>query len=76
MNPEDKESLEKHLREIAALLLKNTPPSSLEDFESIEVTVRDHILTEVGPFIGSFFVRRQAEPEGEKSEKSKVLSGE
>jgi hypothetical protein len=76
MNPEDKESLEKHLREISAILLKNTPPSSLEDFESIEVAVRDHILTEVGPVIGSFFVKRPAEPDREESEKSRVLSGE
>lgn len=76
MNLEEKESLEKHLREIAVILFKNTPPSSLEDFESIEVAVREHLLTEVGPVIGSFFVKRQAELEREESEKFGVSSGE
>ena len=36
----------------AAILLENTPKEQLKDFASIELAVRDHVLTQVAPEIG------------------------
>jgi|GEM_PF-2387283 len=41
MNPEDKKLLEIHIKEIAKILYKNTPPEKIETFEGIETSVRE-----------------------------------
>lgn len=55
MTPEEKKSLQEHLKAAAAILVKNTPKEQLKDFASIELAVRDHVLKEVAPEIGNFF---------------------
>jgi hypothetical protein len=55
MTPEEKEKLNEYILGISEILAKNTPQENLKDFESIEVTVREHLLTTVAPGIGSFF---------------------
>jgi len=68
MTPEEKQKLDEYLTGIAEILAKNTPPEKLKDFETIEVTIREHLLSTVGPSIGSFFLnslqeQQQVEPE-------------
>jgi Trp operon repressor len=67
--PEEQEKLKKHIRSISEILVKNTPQEKLKDFESIELAIRDHILKEVSPEIGSFFLSVQQEQEQEELEK-------
>jgi len=57
MTPEDKQKLDEYLVGISEILAKNTPPENLKDFETIEVTVREHLLSTVAPGIGSFFFK-------------------
>ncbi len=52
MTAEESKILQKHLQAAAAILLKNTPKEQLKDFASIELAVRDHVLTQVAPEIG------------------------
>jgi hypothetical protein len=54
MSPEERQELEQHLNAIAKILYQNTDPSQLQDFESIELAAREHLLTEVSPKIGEF----------------------
>jgi len=58
MTPEESKSLQEHLQ-AAAILLKNTDKEQLEDFASIELAVRDHVLKEVAPDIGNFFKQQR-----------------
>jgi hypothetical protein len=58
MTPEDKKLLEAHIKEIAKILYKNTPPEKIETFEGIETSVRDQVLEHVSPKI-AFFCRRK-----------------
>lgn len=44
-----------YLREAAKLLKEDTPEEQLQDFESIELAVRKHIVEIVGPEIGTVF---------------------
>lgn len=55
-----------HVTELARLMHKNTEPSKLETFESIEVEVRNQIQEIVAPSIGDFFC-----PMGEKNVQGK-----
>jgi hypothetical protein len=55
MSPEEEKTIQENLEEIASILYKNTPKSELEDFETIELAVRKHILDHVAPTIGNFF---------------------
>ena len=59
MTAEESKILQKHLQAAAAILLKNTPKEQLKDFASIELAVRDHVLTQVAPGIGNFFKQQQ-----------------
>lgn len=56
MTPEDSQKLEAHLQEIAKILYQNTPQEQLKNVETIEITVRNEILTTVAPRIGEFFL--------------------
>jgi hypothetical protein len=55
MTPEDSKTLKEYLSGAAAILFKNTPKEELQDFTSLELAVRGHILNEVAPEIGNFF---------------------
>lgn len=54
MTPEDKQALERHTREIAKILHRNTPVETITTLEGIEKTVRREILEHVSPEIGIF----------------------
>jgi len=58
MTPEEKERLQAAVKEIAAILYKNTPPSELETLEGIEKTVRSQMLAHVSPQIAFFLSNR------------------
>ena len=55
MTPEETQALQAHLEAAAAILFKHTPADQLQDFESIERTLRDHMLASVSPPISHFF---------------------
>lgn len=55
MTPEDHQQLQEYLKGISEILYRNTPSENLKDFETIEKTVREQILTTVAPQIGEFF---------------------
>lgn len=59
MTPAETQELKKCLETASAILFKNTPIEQLQDFASIELAVRDHILQEVAPQIGFFFEPEQ-----------------
>jgi hypothetical protein len=42
-----------------AILYKNTPPEALETFETIELSVREHLLETVTSELGNFFFNQQ-----------------
>jgi hypothetical protein len=49
--------------------IRNTPEEKRQDFERIERTLREQILTQVTPAIGSFFLKQQPEPQPGELEK-------
>ena len=57
-DPRNKKQLDAHVKAIAKILYKNTPPSKIETFEGIETAVRDQVLEHVSPKI-AFFYRRK-----------------
>ena len=69
MTPQEQEKLKDHIKGISEILLKNTPPENLKDFESIELAVRKHVLEQVSPEIGSFFLQQQQRLKQEEPEK-------
>lgn len=69
MIPEKKSVIKEKLREIAEILYQDTPPEELKSFETIELSVRKHLLETVAPEIGNFFAIQQGEVEQEESEK-------
>jgi hypothetical protein len=69
MTAEDKKLLEAHIKEIAKILYKNTPPEKIETtFEGIETSVHDQVLEHVSAK-RAFFV-------GEKTVTTKVKHGQ
>ena len=64
MTPKESKTLQYHLKAAAAILLKNTPSEELKDFASIELAVREHVVTEVAPAIGNFFDREHRNHSG------------
>ena len=61
MTPSDKEQLKSHLKAVAEILYKNTDPTELKSFDSIEKSLRQKMLEEVGPELGSFFFQQYQE---------------
>lgn len=61
MTPEDKKLLADHIKAIAKILYKNTPPEKIETFEGIETTVRDQVLEHVSPQITFFLSEKRQE---------------
>ena len=69
MNREEQEQLQHHLKEAAKILFENTPSEQVQDFDSIEMTVRKHILDTVAPDIASFFLQNRQGRRLEKPER-------
>lgn len=67
MTPEETKEFQAHLEAIAAILFKHTPREQLQDFESIERSVRNQLLEQVSPQIGNFFRQRHANQCGTKA---------
>lgn len=61
MTPEERQKIKINLQEIADILYQNTPLDNLQSFESIELTVREHLVETVAPEISSFFLTQQEE---------------
>jgi hypothetical protein len=55
MTQQERQELEAHLNAVAKILYKNSCPEQLQDFESIELVAREHLLTEIAPKLGEFF---------------------
>ena len=67
MTPEEQQKIKINLQEIAEILYKNTPVDNLQSFESVELSVREHLIETVAPEISGFFFTRQVEKvRGEK----------
>ena len=69
MTPSDQQQLKAHLKAAAEILYRNTDPIELKSFESIEKSVRQRMLSEVGPELGSFFFQQYQELKQESPEK-------
>lgn len=68
MTPEEQSTIDQKLREVAEILYNNTPSEELATFETIELSVREHLLGKVAPKIGEFFSTKQEELKQEESE--------
>ena len=58
MTPSDQQQLKAYLEGAAEILYRNTDPTELKTFESIEKALRQKILSEVGLELGSFFFQQ------------------
>ncbi len=68
MNAEDRQKIKDYLKEIAEILYNNTEESELESFESIELSLRSQINTEISPKIAEFFFTKNRELKREEIE--------
>jgi hypothetical protein len=68
MTPSDRQQLKAYLEGAAEILYRNTDPTELKNFGSIEKALRQKILSEVGPELGSFFFQKSQELKQEKPE--------
>jgi hypothetical protein len=68
MTPEKQSIVDQKLKEVAEILYNNTPDEELNTFETIELSVREHLLTKVAPKIGEFFSIQQQEQVQEERE--------
>lgn len=69
MTPSDQQQLKAHLKAVAEIFYRNTEPTELKSFESIEKSLRQKMLEEVGPELGSFFFHQYQELKQESPEK-------
>lgn len=69
MTPEEQIIVQQKLKEIASILYRNTPSEELETFETVELSVREHLLETVAPEIGEFFLAKQGEKKQEETDK-------
>ena len=53
MTPEEQATIKEHLRQVAEILYKNTPSAELTRFETIELSVREHLQETVAPEISN-----------------------
>lgn len=60
MTPEEARQVQFHLRSAAKILKANTPEAELQDFESIELAARQHLLDTVGPAMADIFFPRRS----------------
>jgi len=73
MTPSDKQQLKAYLKGAAEILYRNTKPTELSSFESIEKSLRQKMLKEVDPELGNFFFNCIRNSNG-KNPKSKIPS--
>jgi hypothetical protein len=69
MTPSDKQQLKSHLKAVAKIFYRNTEPTELKSFKSIEKSVHQKMLSEVSPEIGNFFFQQYQEFKQENPEK-------
>ena len=69
MTPSDQEQLKVYLKAAAEIIYRNTEPTELKNFESIEKSLRQKMLEEVGPELGNFFFQQYQEFKQENPEK-------
>jgi hypothetical protein len=74
MTPEEAQMLRAHTDEIAAILYRNTDPTTLKSLEDIEQTVRTHMLKHVSPHIGTFLSEKRRKQQPENPAPSKAVS--
>jgi hypothetical protein len=67
MTPEDKQQLKAYLKGAAEILYRNTEPTEISSFESIEKSLRQKMLEEVGPELATFFFQQDQELKPEAS---------
>ena len=68
MTPSDKQQLKAYLKGAAEILYRNTDSTELSNFESIEKSLRQKMLKEVGSELGRFFFQQYQELKQEDSE--------
>ena len=68
MTPEDQQQLKAYLKGAAEILYRNTDSTELSNFESIKKSLRQKLLSEVGPELGSFFFQQHQELKQEERE--------
>ncbi len=68
MTPTEEAQVKQHVREIAEIFYRNTPPEQLITLEDIEQAVRGHLLESVGPDLALFLSKREPKLTEEKSE--------
>jgi hypothetical protein len=68
VTPKETRELNKHLEAAAAILFKNTPKEELQDFESLELALRDQLAAHVHPTFGHFFYGEVPKQQQEESE--------
>lgn len=73
MTPEEKRIIQQNLEEVAQILYNNTPDSQLQDFENVELSVREHLMETVAPTIGTFFLTKQVGIPQEERERLKLV---
>lgn len=73
MTPEEKRIIQQNLEEVAQILYNNTPDSQLQDFENVELSVREHLMETVAPTIGTFFLTKQEGIPQEERERLKLV---
>jgi hypothetical protein len=66
MNSKDRYELKKHLKAAAAILYNNTPSDQLQDFESLELALRDQLQAHVQPVFWDFFWKSAQEQQQEE----------
>lgn len=74
MTPTEAQKLKHYLQEAAKLLKADTPEEQLQDFESIELAARKHMVETVGPAMGEIFLPQHSQAVQGKSGRSKPAS--
>ena len=69
MTSSDQQQLKAHLKAAAKIIYRNKAPTELKSFETIKKLVRQKMLEEVGPELGSFFFQQYQELKQENPEK-------
>ncbi|NEO69608.1 ISKra4 family transposase [Moorena sp. SIO3H5] len=76
LSPEEKQELKEHLKAVAQLLYRHTPPGNKQRFEDLETTLRDYIQEEVSPEIAKFFFPEVSQVKIGRARRIKTIVGE
>jgi hypothetical protein len=74
MTPELKARIDHHTKELAAALWQLDHPEEMSNLETIEMVVRDQVLTHVGPQIALFCRRNNRNHSGTASDNNGTAS--